>query len=83
MLLTQAQVDKAFNLSVQEVNEALARNGYFDPMLTASCVGMTCKGVFVYQTTFFDRDESRMDNGKLYIKYEQHNAPVPFITADY
>jgi hypothetical protein len=83
MLLTQAQVDKAFNLSVQEVNEALARNGYFDPMLTATCEGMTCKGVFVYQTTFFSRDESRMDNGKLYIKYEQHNAPVPFITADY
>ena len=83
MLLTQAQVNKAFNLSVEEVNDALKRNGYTDAMLTATCEGMTGRGVFVYQTTYHDIIEGRTDNGKLYIKYEQHGAPTPYLTADY
>lgn len=80
MLLQQTHINAAMNLSAMGVSFALRNNNYKDDSVnTATYVGMTANGSFVYACTYFDED---LDEDADCIVYVYYNNLCKLI-ADY
>lgn len=69
MLITKAQIEKACNLNLVEINDAMLAGGYTDKYTAAKFLGMNSSGQFVYEVSGWDNIEGEMVTGKVYLKF--------------
>lgn len=72
MLLQITHIHAAMNLDAAGITFALRNNDYPDDSVkTATYMGMTANGSFVYDCTYFDTDIGKDTECHVYVHYNQ------------
>ena len=72
MLLQPTHIHAAMNLDAAGITFALHNNNYpEDSVKSASYLGMTANGSFVYDCTYFDTDIGKDTECHVYVHYNQ------------
>lgn len=79
MLLTTKQIIAATKLDSYGIEAALNRTGYNDHCKSATYLGMTYNGSFVYEIEYADKHFADDESCRVYIAYMQHPITGEFV----